>query len=300
MRQSDEHIPVLATELIALLQLEPQNTVVDLTLGRSGHAKLVVQKLSSEGTFIGFDADQMQISFAQEQFRDCTPKTHFIHSNFVQITAQLAALGIKKVDRIYADLGLSTVQLLDHKRGFSFQSDSALDMRLDPTSSSPSAAQVIASADEGELATIFQNYGEEHEAQAIAAAIVKARTISPILTGIALADIVKQAKRRFTKRIHPATQVFQALRMHVNDELKVLEDMLQQIPALLHPQGRLAILTFHSLEDRLVKNIFKAWSQADTMILVNKKVIRPTWAEKQQNPRARSSYLRVVEKPSLQ
>lgn len=291
----DHHIPVLAAELLALLQLEPHHTVVDLTLGRSGHAQLVLNQLSDQGHLIGIDADPMQIAYAQEQFKTSTVPVTLIQGNFATITALLNATKIKKVDRIYADLGLSTVQLLDHHRGFSFQSDTALDMRLDPDSSSPSAATILATLSEEELADIFFQLGEEQESRGIAQAIVTRRATKAITTGTDLAEIVTHAKRRKNKKIHAATQVFQALRMYVNDELGTLQTMLDQIPALLTPHGRLAIITFHSLEDRLVKNTFKAWHQSGSMTLVNKKVVKPQWTEKRENPRARSSFLRIIE-----
>lgn len=295
MNIQEHHIPVLASELLALLQLEPHHTVVDLTLGRSGHAQLVLKQLSPEGHLIGIDADPMQIAYAQELFKSSPVPVTLLQGNFSNITQLLSTIGIKKIDRIYADLGLSTVQLLDPKRGFSFQSDSALDMRLDPNSSAPSAATIIATLSEEELADIFFSLGEEPESRNIAKAIIERRKTKSITTGSDLAEIVTQAKHRKHKRIHAATQVFQALRMYVNDELGTLQRMLNQIPALLTPHGRLAIITFHSLEDRLVKNTFKTWHQEGLMTLVNKKVIRPQWTEKVQNPRARSSYLRIIE-----
>ncbi len=295
MNIKEQHIPVLASELLALLQLEPHHTVVDLTLGRSGHAQLVLSHLSPKGHLIGIDADPMQVAYAQEQFKTSTVPVSLLQGNFADITALLATISIKKVDRIYADLGLSTVQLLDHNRGFSFQSETALDMRLDPNSSSPSAATIIATMSEEELADIFFQLGEEQESRGIAQAIVARRKERPIVTGTDLADIVTHAKRRKNKKIHAATQVFQALRMYVNDELGTLQRMLDQVPALLSPQGRIAVITFHSLEDRLVKNTFKAWHQAGTMTLVNKKVVKPQWTEKRENPRARSSFLRIIE-----
>lgn len=298
MNIQDHHIPVLASELLALLQLEPNHTVVDLTLGRSGHAQLVVNKLSPQAHFIGIDADPMQIAYAQEQFKSSLVPVSLLQGNFASITELLHSINILKVDRIYADLGLSTVQLLDPTRGFSFQSDTALDMRLDPNSSAPSAATIIATMKEEELADIFFQLGEEPESRYIAQAIVSQRKIKSITTGIQLAEIVKAAKHRQNKKIHPATQVFQALRMYVNDELGTLQKMLDQIPDLLTPQGRLAVITFHSLEDRLVKNTFKAWHQSGAMTLVNKKVVRPQWTEKRDNPRARSSYLRIIENTS--
>lgn len=295
MNIQDHHIPVLASELLALLQLEPHHTVVDLTLGRSGHAQLVVKQLSSQGHLIGIDADPMQIAYAQEQFKSSEVPVTLLQGNFATITQLLHSVKVTKVDRIYADLGLSTVQLLDPKRGFSFQSDTALDMRLDPNSSGPSAATIIATLQEEELADIFFQLGEETESRQIAQAIVTQRKVKSITTGSELAEIVKNTKRRQNKKIHPATQVFQALRMYVNDELGTLQNMLDQIPSLLNPKGRLAVITFHSLEDRLVKNTFKTWHNAGAMTLVNKKVVRPTWTEKRDNPRARSSYLRIIE-----
>ncbi len=288
-----EHVPVLANELIDLLQLEPQHTVVDLTLGRGGHAKLVLEKLSTQGKFIALDADQIQINHSKDLTQSAVP-THLVHSNFDQITAALNSLQISCVDRIYADLGLSSVQLLDEKRGFSFKSAN-LDMRLDP--SSPHTAEAVVNTfSEAELTNIFVQYGEEREANRIASAIVASRQSQPITTAIALAEIVRHAKRQHFKRVHSATQVFQALRIYVNDEFGTLERMLQQIPPLLCPHGRFAIITFHSLEDRIVKNIFKQWEKDQICKRINKKVISPKWSERKVNPRARSAHLRIIEK----
>jgi len=263
---STEHVPVLAQELIDLLQLEPQHIVVDLTLGRGGHAKLVIERLSKEGTFIGLDADITQIAALKSMGlinQTHTPQTHtesqartvLLHSNFDKVGQVLKSLNIACVDRIYADLGLSSVQLLDEKRGFSFQS-STLDMRLDP-SSPHTAEEVVNTLTEADLNEIFEQYGEEREASRIAEAIVTSRKTHPINTAKELSEIVRQAKRNHFKKVHPATQVFQALRIYVNDEFGTLKRMLQQIPQLLCAHGRFAIITFHSLEDRIVKNTFK-------------------------------------------
>lgn len=294
MNISQEHVPVLANELIDLLQLEPQHIVVDLTLGRGGHARIVLKKLSREGKLVALDADQIQIDHNKDLERSGAPCT-LVHSNFDKITSVLKSLNITCVDRIYADLGLSSVQLLDPKRGFTFQSESSLDMRLDQ-SSPHTAEEIVNTFSEANLTEIFQQYGEEREAEKIAQAIIKARTVSPITTAKQLADIVRQAKRRHFKRVHPATQVFQALRIYVNDEFGTLERMLKQIPGVLCPNGRFAIITFHSLEDRIVKNTFKQWEKDTIAKRINKKVISPAWTEKKNNPRARSAHLRIIEK----
>ena len=307
---STEHVPVLAQELIDLLQLEPQHIVVDLTLGRGGHAKLVIERLSKEGTFIGLDADKRQIEYVstsmglinQTHTQTHTPQTHtesqartvLLHSNFDKVGQVLKSLNIACVDRIYADLGLSSVQLLDEKRGFSFQS-STLDMRLDP-SSPHTAEEVVNTLTEADLNEIFEQYGEEREASRIAEAIVTSRKTHPINTAKELSEIVRQAKRNHFKKVHPATQVFQALRIYVNDEFGTLKRMLQQIPQLLCAHGRFAIITFHSLEDRIVKNTFKQWEKDGICKRINKKVVSPQWSERKVNPRARSAHLRIIEK----
>ncbi len=294
-----EHLPVLANELIDLLQLEPRHTVVDLTLGRGGHAKLVIEKLSAAGTFIGLDADKRQVEYVGgiglgKGLINQTP-TSLIHSNFDKVTTVLHSLKLTCVDRIYADLGLSSVQLLDPQRGFSFQSETSLDMRLDP-SSPHTAKEIVNTFSEEDLTQIFTQYGEEREAKKIAYSIVSARSSSLINTAKELADIVRHAKRSHFKRVHPATQVFQALRIYANDEFGTLERMLAQIPALLCPHGRFAIITFHSLEDRIVKKTFKQWEKDNIAKRINKKVISPQWPERKINPRARSAHLRIIEK----
>ncbi|MBI4836475.1 MAG: 16S rRNA (cytosine(1402)-N(4))-methyltransferase RsmH [Candidatus Abawacabacteria bacterium] len=292
---SKEHIPVLASELIALLQLEPTHTVVDLTLGRSGHASLVMTKLNSDGCFVGIDADPGQIAYA-ESVLPKNSKRHLVTSNFAQITETLRALAIPCANSIYADLGLSTIQLLDHDRGFSFQSEVALDMRLNVNTQKIDAQSIINQWDEVSLANLFWEYGEERLSRPIAKAIVTHRKVQPIKTGKQLAEIIAQIKRGGGKKIHPATQVFQALRMYVNDELGTLRTMLQSILPLLCKNGRFVIITFHSIEDRLVKNVFKEWKQANTVEILTKKAIKATWTEMKQNPRARSARLRAIRK----
>jgi len=289
---SKEHTPVLSTALLDLLQLEPNHTVVDLTLGRSGHAFEVWKRLNVDGMFIGFDADHRQIAHGKEVFQ-AAKNVQLVEKNFTEITKGLKDLGISCANSIYADLGLSTVQLLDPTRGFSFQSDQALDMRLSETTQSLSAKDIVNTFPEKDMADIFFQLGEERMSRQIAAAIVADRKIKPFENGMELAELIAHVKR-VRGKIHPATQVFQALRMYVNDELGTLKTMLQQIPQLLCENGRFAIITFHSLEDRIVKNTFKQWKQEGTMEIINKKVIKPTWEEMKANPRARSAHLRVV------
>ncbi len=292
---SSEHIPVLASELIDLLQIESKQTIVDLTLGRSGHAKAVVSMLGPQGHFIGVDADPMQINFAQEVLKG-KPKIDLVIDNFANVQKVLKNLNCTEVDAIYADLGLSTIQLLDPERGFSFQSNSALDMRLNIHTQSVSAADVINTWTEEDLANLFWELGEERFSRPIAKAIVQARKAHPITTGLMLGDIVASVKRSSNKRIHPATQVFQALRMYVNDELGTLQTMLSAAQAALKPNGKLAIITFHSIEDRLVKNTFKEWKSLGTVEIITKKAIKPTWPEMKTNPRARSAHLRAIKR----
>lgn len=292
---NSEHIPVLAKELIDLLQIESKHTIVDLTLGRSGHAQEVIKQLGTEGHFIGIDADPMQIAYAQTVLKS-DAKIDLLTENFANVQKALQSIHCTLVNSVYADLGLSTIQLLNPDRGFSFQSETALDMRLNRDTQSLSAQNIINEWTEEDLANLFWEYGEERFSRPIAKAIVQARKVNPITTGITLGNVVAQVKRSSNKRIHPATQVFQALRMYVNDELGTLKTMLASIPQILYPNGRLAIITFHSIEDRIVKNTFKEWKAAGIVEIITKKAIKPTWTEMKSNPRARSAHLRVVKK----
>lgn len=291
---SAEHIPVLAKELLDLLQLEREHTVVDLTLGRSGHAQEVIKQLDTQGHFIGIDADSIQIDFAK-QILTGKPKIDLVVENFAYVQKVLKTLDISSVDRIYADLGLSTVQLLNPERGFSFLSSQALDMRLNRDTQRISAADIVNTFSEEELAKLFWDLAEETFSRQIAKVIVTERKTKPFHTAQHLAQIIASVKRGH-RPTHPATQVFQALRMYVNDELGTLKTMLNSIPNILSPNGIFAIITFHSIEDRIVKNVFKEWKATNQVTILTKKVIKPTWEERKSNPRARSAHLRAVKK----
>lgn len=285
------HAPVLVPGVLALLDPKPDNIVVDATLGLGGHAEAILSRLGEHGKLIGIDQDESALSLASNRLKSFGSKFVTLRGNFRNIGDLVGSAGYKSVDRILLDLGVSSLQLDDGTRGFSFKFDAPLDMRMDP-SSAITAGDVVASYSEEELVRIFEDYGEEPRAKLIAKRIVETRTKQPILT---TGDLVRIVGGRIG-RIHPATRVFQALRMEANDELGAIRDGLPQALDLLGSGGRLAVISFHSVEDRLVKQLFKQWEEDGRIKLINKKVLQATWEEKKENPRSRSAKLRVIEK----
>lgn len=303
------HIPVLKNEVIAALNIKEGGTYIDLTLGGAGHSRLICDALK-KGTFIGFDQDPEAIQRAQVLKDYPGIDVHLMHANFADFKEHLEALGIKKIDGALIDLGVSSFQLDEAERGFSYRFEGPLDMRMDPTQEI-TAATIVNTYDEKTLKDILYRYGEERFAPQIVKAIIKARTEKPITTTLELVDIIKSAlpMKKLSQKGHPAKQTFQAIRMAVNQELKVLEDTLSSIIPLLNLHGRLVILTFHSLEDRIVKNAMKKASQIDhpeglvTMPdktadfhVITKKPVFPTQEELDMNPRSKSAKMRVLER----
>ena len=296
---AEEHIPVLAETLAEQINLPTDGVMVDATIGQGGHSFLFGQALGPEGVIIGLDVDKDSIQRAQLKLKDLACKVLLICANFSQISEQLQELGIDKVDFILADLGLCTAHIADAKRGLSFLYDMPLDMRIDQRLKT-TAADIVNKADEKTLADLIYKFGQDRASRRIARFIVRQRQNRPITTTAQLAGIVCKAlgqpgKRRKTK-IHPATRTFQALRIAVNHELENLEKLLASAPKLLRENGRIAVISFHGLEDRLVKDDFKRNEKNGVYRLITKKPIVPTPEEIARNRRARSAKLRIAQK----
>jgi 16S rRNA (cytosine1402-N4)-methyltransferase len=305
-----KHIPVMLEECMEGLAIDPKGIYVDGTLGNGGHAAAILERLE-DGMLIGFDRDVDAIERVKEKFRRGTGKrVELVHDNYANMAAQLDRLGIDKVHGLLLDLGVSSFQLDDAERGFSFQQDAPIDMRMDQTQGQ-TAADLVNTAGEQELAELIYRYGEERASRRIARAIVEARAKIRIETTAQLAGIVERAKGgRKGKRIHPATQTFQALRMAVNDELASIEHVLEQMISRVVKGGRIVVLTFHSLEDRLVKQFFNRHVPREESLQqggvrrhyeeppikwIWKKPLKAGKEEQTINPRSRSAKLRVVE-----
>lgn len=303
------HIPVLLREVVDSLDCEPGNTVVDLTLGGAGHSRVLVQKVLPGGRLIGIDQDPDAIDASRIILGPFLDNVTLVQGNFKDIKAILAGEGIAQADRIFMDLGVSSYQLDTAQRGFSHNADGPLDMRMDPAQELTAAAIVNTYAEE-DLARIIREYGEDRWAKRIAAFIVKNR---PIETTGELTTVIKQAIPAGARREgpHPAKRTFQALRIEVNQELKILPQAIRDAVDILSPGGRLAVITFHSLEDRLVKQAFAELERPCTcppdapvcvcgkqpmLKKLTKKPVTAGAEEIGRNPRARSAKLRVVEK----
>ena len=305
-----QHKSVLLNETIENLNIKPDGIYVDGTLGGAGHAYQVCKRLSDKGRFIGIDQDEDAIKAATERLSEFGNKVTIVRSNYCNMKRELNNLGISKVDGIVLDLGVSSYQLDTAERGFSFHEDAPLDMRM--SQSGTTAAELVNTLPAGELRRILSVYGEEKFAGAIVNGIVKARAEKPIETTLELAEIIKEnVPQRVRRDGHPARKSFQALRIAVNDELGVLERGLDGAFELLGSGGRLAVITFHSLEDRIVKQKMASWCQGCTCPkdfpvcvcgnkpkakLVVRKPVCANETELRNNPRARSAKLRICEK----
>ncbi len=281
------HIPVLMTEVLDSLNLAPGAHILDCTVGLGGHAKAILEKISPNGTLCGFDRDERNLELAEKTLAAFGDRVTFIHDSF----ANIGAHSLPKMDGILFDLGFSSLHVDDASRGFSFQKDGPLDMRYDTTQET-TAETIVNSWPRDGLADLFRVYGEEPASEKIAKEILHSRRRERIVTTKQLADLIERVSPRRGK-IHPATKVFQALRMEVNDELGQIKAGLLAAVELLKPEGRLCVITFHSLEDRLVKQLIK---NNELLSRVTKKPIRPLWQEQQSNPRSRSAKLRVAKK----
>ncbi len=285
------HVPVLLEEVINGLQLNPGQSVVDGTLGGGGHARLLLQQVGAEGYLLGLDRDHRAVELAKEQIHD--KQATLLQGNYADIPEILQELEIATVDGILLDLGLSSDQLADEDRGFSFNTTGRLDLRFNQRDGEP-AWKLLNRLSPEHLADLIYQYGEDRLSRRIARAIVKKRQEQPIETADQLAAIVRRAyPRQRNETLDPATRTFQALRIAVNDELKWLEVALRRLPDCLAVGGRLAIISFHSLEDRRVKHAFR---QDPRLKPLTKRPIRPEADETDRNPRARSARLRIAER----
>ena len=291
------HIPVLYHESLDALRIQSDGVYVDGTLGGAGHARGIVEQLSAEGNFIGCDVDSGALIRAEQSLSEYPCKKHLYEKNFKEIPDIVTDLGVK-IDGVLLDLGWSSFQIADETRGFSFQVDGPLRMTLSDTVTDETitAWDIINTWSEETLADIFYAYGDETASRKIARAIVAERKIRPFNTTLQLADFIKQlmTKGRHTKT-HPATRIFQALRITVNDEYGVLNSFLEHIISVMNQRGRIAIITFHSGEDRIVKHVFRTWADQGLGKVLTKKPIIPTDTELSENPRARSAKLRIFE-----
>ena len=302
------HIPVLLSETLDLLNLEANTHVIDGTLGLGGHSEAILKKLGPQGRLMAFDQDERNLELAKKRLKPYEKQVIFVRSNFEHLTEEAKKHHFQP-DAILLDLGLSSPHIDDPERGFSFQKEGPLDMRFDKRQKL-TAEQVVNRASEKDLADIIFHYGEERRSRLIARAIVKARKESPIKTTTELTTVIGQAVK-VRGKIHPATQTFQALRIYVNRELDVLESVLTQALQLLKKGGRLVVISYHSLEDRLVKNFLRDQTKncicpkellicqcnfEKTLYILTRKPIIPSGIEVTQNPRSRSAKLRAAER----
>lgn len=294
MAKGKLHIPVMCKELIGYLKLDKAGTLLDCTVGCGGHADVMLKEISPHGRLIGIDQDNAAVEVAKnrlKEFNNCI----LMQANFRNIDTVLSKLAIDKVDGIVFDLGLSSLQLGTSERGFSIKLDAPLDMRMD-RGLRLSAFDLVNFLPEVKLCDILRNYGQERWHNRIARAIVRERKKSMIVTTGQLADLVRRVTPSGHTRIHPATRTFQALRIAVNDELEALREALNKSINYIRPGGRICVISFHSLEDRIVKNQFRQAQSEGRLNIITKKPIRPTYKETCANPRSRSARLRVAER----
>lgn len=288
------HIPVLLKEVLEHLNPKSGQNFIDATVGNGGHAVAILEKTAPGGKLIAIDRDPESLARAKSNLKAFENRVLFINDSFGNIKAVVEKLGIKPICGIIFDLGMSSEQLENSGRGFSFQKDEILDMRFNPRMP-VTAEDIVNDYTEKELAEIFEKWGEEPQAGFIAHTIAENRKKKRIKTTTELADIIAKVKRR-TGRIHPATQIFQALRIEVNQELAELERALADLPDILSKGGKAAFISFHSLEDRTVKNWSRDFNKKNIIKNLTKKPIAPSAEEIRVNPRSRSAKLRVIEK----
>ncbi|HOL17362.1 MAG TPA: 16S rRNA (cytosine(1402)-N(4))-methyltransferase RsmH [Bacillota bacterium] len=312
MAAAELHVPVLVDEVLCYLNCSSPGIYVDATLGDGGHAEAICRCLGPQGRLIGIDWDDSALQRAGERLAPYAAKVKLIHDNYINLRSILASLGLEKVDGILLDLGVSTLQLLEPSRGFSYHYSEPLDMRMDPRLPLK-ASDLVNGLPAAELERIFYRYGEERWARRIAAAIVRHRSrYGPIETSGELVEIIKAAIPAAGRRSggHPARRTFQALRIAVNRELENIETVLPEAVRCLAPGGRLCVIAYHSLEDRLVKHFMRDLShrctcppqlpctcgKAGELVVLTRRAVIPTEAEVQRNPRSRSARLRAAEK----
>lgn len=294
-----KHIPVLINEAVQGLAIRENGVYVDATVGFGGYTELIAEHLGS-GKVIGIDADRQALDLVEQRLASQIAEGKVIlkHSNFRLIEQVLAELRVISVDGIVADLGLSSMELDDVSRGFSFKEESPLDMRFDTSSDGLTAEEILNTYSQNELTDLFRDLGDEPFSGRIARVIVESRKTQSIKTTTELVNLILSiVPGKFSKKsIHPATRVFQALRMEVNDEIGALNSLLASSLNLLSSSGRLAVVSFHSGEDRIVKNVFREWRAQGFVNILTKKPITPSEIELGANPRSRSAKLRIIEK----
>jgi 16S rRNA (cytosine1402-N4)-methyltransferase len=289
------HQPVMLKEVLEFLNVQADGTYIDATLGTGGHAEAVLRVLQrGRGRLLGIDRDPAALGIARQRLEPFGGRVIVVQGNFSEIDALHAASGVPPADGLLADLGMSSLQLEDASRGFSFSLSGPLDMRMDPGTGT-TAEELVNRTSERELANLIFKFGEERHSRRIARAIVKAR---PIRKTTELAQVVTRAipSRAGLYQIHPATRTFMALRLAVNRELENLEALLAKALAVLATGGRVVVLSFHSLEDRLVKRAFQEWQRAGAVRILTRKLVQPAEPEIHANPQARSAKLRAAEK----
>ncbi len=306
-----KHYSVMLNEVIEALNIKPNGIYVDATLGYAGMSKEILKKLNQDGLLIGVDQDKEAREYSQKELQKISNNFQILPINFKDLKESLAKLNITQVDGIIFDLGFSSPQIDDEKRGFSFMKNAPLDMRMN-LDNKLTAKEIVNTYKEEELSQYFFKYGEEKLAKIISKTIVRERSKKEITTTFELVEVIKKATgANYFYKNHPERKIFQALRIMVNDELNVLESVLPDAINLLTSSGRLVVITFHSLEDRIVKNVFKKYSEVNEMVkglpeipeefkplikIINKKPILPSADELKENTRSHSAKLRIIER----
>lgn len=291
------HQPVMLEEVISSLNLKPGDIALDGTIGGGGHAIEILKRIEPGGLLIGLDADASAVKISEERLKSFGRSVRIVNENFRNMDAVLSGEGIGKVDAVLLDVGISSFHLEDGSRGFSIQRDGPLDMRMDPRIAL-SARDIVNRCRENDLSDMIMKFGQERFHRRIARRIAEERVKRPIETTGELKEVIYRAVggRRGYMKIDPATRTFQAIRIVVNDELGALEEGIAKAVSLLKPGGRICVISFHSLEDRIVKNSFRDYSSRGSLKVITKKPLRPTDAETASNPRARSARLRAAER----
>lgn len=291
------HTPVLVRAVSELLAVRQGEVVVDATVGLGGHARILAEALGSEGTLIGLDMDPANLDRARRTLADAGPRVELIHANFAELPSALASVGVATIDVLLADLGVSSTQLDEAQRGFSFQREGPLDMRMDPRST-VKAADLVNRLSEKELGDLLYFNAQEFAGRKIARRICEVRREGRITTTTRLAEIVAGAvgvdPESRKSKIHPATRTFLALRMAVNEEIANLEALLEAAPSLMKPDGRVGVIAFHSVEDKAVKTTFRRGKNEGIYRIATKKPVVADEDERRSNPRSRSAKLRVA------
>ena len=290
------HEPVLYDEVMTILAPRPGGTYIDGTVGAGGHARGILERCAPDGRLLGLDQDMQALRVARAALAGCETRATLVHGSFAQLATLARQHGFYPADGVLLDVGVSSMQLAATERGFSWMQEGPLDMRMDPDTMETTAADLVNTLPEADLADVLYRYGEERMSRRIARAIVRAR---PLRTTTGLAEVIARAVGR-RGRIHPATRSFQALRSAVNQETEALEEGLRQAVDALGLGGRLAVISFHSLEDRPAKYYFRQLAQDPPAVrLLTRKPVRPSLEEQERNPRSRSAKLRAVEKLAL-